>query len=305
MQKWRQLPGRVVVVAGVLLGVLWARGVVARLAAQVVSEQENAGTGVDLGQSSANYSLDSIMDVVGGETTSANYEVLHGYWLQEEETGVVVSKIIAVPEKRTPPLGNNATIISRLEWRLPGDDKDGAPVVATGSTVVRPLVTNEQGIYDASEVGKVKLVLPTLAPGVYDIYVKGSSHLRKKVPAVTLTRGENELQLTALESASPPAMSAADYYLLAGDVNVVVDPDGSCGGVMGSCHQVLGGYSGDEVGDDKINSIDLGILVTKLFYTEAKDGAVNLLKEDLNRDGKVNSLDLGIAVNNILKSGGE
>lgn len=95
--------------------------------------------------------------------------------------------------------------------------------------------------------------------GTYDITAKGYSHLRRKKTNTTITSG-GTIDFTSA-GASP---------LLSGDVN---------GGT----------------GDNKVNGIDLTLIVGGLNGSDER--------LDLNRDTKVNGIDLTNAVDNINKTG--
>lgn len=99
----------------------------------------------------------------------------------------------------------------------------------------------------------------SVGPGTYDFTAKGYSHLRRKKTNVVFT-GDNTIDFT----------DGGTDRLLCGDVN-----------------------STD--GDNKVNGIDLTLIVDGLL------GSVERL--DLNQDGKVNGIDLTNAVSNINVTG--
>lgn len=103
------------------------------------------------------------------------------------------------------------------------------------------------------------LLVTGLNPGTYDVAVKGYSHLRTKKTGVSLVSGAT---IDFTDSAVNP--------LFCGDVN-----------------------STD--GDNKVNGIDLTLIVGGLTGTE--------VRYDLNRDGVVNGIDLTNAVTNLNDTG--
>lgn len=56
---------------------------------------------------------------------------------------------------------------------------------------------------------------------------------------------------------------------------------------------------GDVNGDEKVNSVDLSLMVDKILQIE-NDGFIDAAA-DLNNDGKINSVDLSLLINLILK----
>ena len=203
------------------------------------------------GQSgSANYGVDSVIgDPAVGESASDNYRVRHGT-TYDDNAGNVTLDFRAVPEKRLPGHLDSRVIV---EVRTPSN--------VSGPALYRGIVnTDVTGLYD----GALALGIDA---GIYDIYVKGFSHLKKMVHEYTLDAGANYIDFTATDS------------LLAGDVNV-----------LNSADVFL-------EGDDMVNSIDLAILIEKL------DQSGDIEKTDLNMDGMVNAIDLGVMIENIDKTG--
>lgn len=198
---------------------------------------------------SANYDIDSAVgDTAVGESSSENYRVRHGTTYDED--GLATLNFKAVPEKRVSGRLNSRVII---EVRSPGN--------VSGPSLFKDIVdTDSSGMYE----GELDLGVTS---GVYDIYVKGFSHLKKMVHNYYLTGGINYIDFTTTND------------LLAGDVNVV---DGS-----------------DPMleGDDIVNSIDLGMLIEKL------DLGSDIEKTDLNKDDTVNAIDLGIMIENLDQTG--
>jgi hypothetical protein len=119
-----------------------------------------------------------------------------------------------------------------------------------------PLETEQVTTTSAGTYSGLTLLV---APGTYDVTAKGYSHLRRKKIAVTLTDG---MTIDFTDAGTNP--------LLSGDVN-----------------------STD--GDNKVNGIDLSLIVSGLRSSGAR--------LDLNHDGLVNGVDLTNAVSNLNVTG--
>ncbi len=135
--------------------------------------------------------------------------------------------VIAIPEKRIPLFGNDSTILT-IEVREPGQT---TPLYTTEVT------TDAYGGYSGA-------LLPGIAPGTYDLTVKGHSHLRLKKSLVSI-----------FEGARVDFSENRTIKLLSGDVN--------------HTH-----------GDNYVNGIDLSLLVSDLLgstvrYDLNRDGRVN------------------------------
>jgi parallel beta-helix repeat protein len=101
--------------------------------------------------------------------------------------------------------------------------------------------------------------LMNIQPDTYDIYIKGWAHLQKKFENITLIEGEND-------------QNFSDTLLLAGDI--------------------------DNARDNRVNAVDLGIVIDHYFPDTPTDSPA-----DLNLDGKVNAIDIGLIIENYLKQG--
>ena len=265
----------------------------------------NAGTPVDLDSSSPNFRLDSIMDFVGGESspsgTSTGMNVMHGYHFLDDNAELTITKITAIPEKRYPLLGNNATyfLLEILPANTTYDSSlilwSNAAAIANGENHQ----TDEHGVWSGSYTVK------GLEAGNYDIYLTGYSHLRRKLKDYALQASNNELVFTYDEVTAENMIQAGTlvdsdplYPLLAGDAGVAYDADDSCGPNISSC--IVGGsFSGDEWGDNEINSLDLSSVLTKLYLNTPTD----IMKEDLDKNAEVNSIDLSMTLNNLYRTG--
>lgn len=106
------------------------------------------------------------------------------------------------------------------------------------------------------------LDLGGLSPGTYDLTAKAYSHLRRKKENVVLGMGLNSIDFTDLGT----------NKLLSGDVNLAN-------------------------GDNKVNSLDVTLLVDDWFTTDERT--------DLNQDGQVNSIDMTNMVTNFNQVGDE
>jgi hypothetical protein len=98
-----------------------------------------------------------------------------------------------------------------------------------------------------------------VTPGTYDVTAKGYSHLRRKKSSVALS-----------DNITIDFTDASTNKLLSGDVN-------------------------STNGDNKVNGIDLSLIVAGLLGSSER--------LDLNRDGQVNGIDLTNAVANLNVTG--
>ncbi len=107
------------------------------------------------------------------------------------ESDVFAIDVIAIPEKRIPPWGNDSTLLT-IEVRAPGST---TPLYAT------QVETDQNGGYSGA-------LLVGVAPGTYDLTAKGYSHLRLKKSLVELFNG-----------ARVDFSENRTIFLLSGDVN--------------------------------------------------------------------------------------
>jgi hypothetical protein len=185
---------------------------------------------------SAQYNiLSEVGDTVVGQSDSTLFSVRHG--VTYEEPSSVIIDFIAIPEKRSPLVGNNDSHVT-------------VEVRAVGSSV--PLFS---ALVDTDLDGEYHgLLLTGLAPGNYDVTAKAYSHLRRKLSNIALGNGVT-VDFTA----------AGTNPVLCGDVNLLL-------------------------GDNKVNSLDMTILVGQWFMNDERS--------DLNQDGVVNSIDMTNMVTN-------
>jgi hypothetical protein len=198
---------------------------------------------------------------------------------------VSITKITAIPEKRLPLQGNNSSYFLLEAYQVGTNNL----LWSSASYSASNRLTNSSGVW----TGNYQV---TSGAGNYDLYFTGLSHLKRKLANVTLTDSPNQLEFTAPENQAPYlAITNPQYSLFAGDVAMLVDPDGSCGGAQNICLA----YSGDEWGDNYINGLDMSAAAGRLLVADP----ARIVKEDLNRDGLVNGLDMSIAQSNLLRWG--
>ena len=303
---WWLVSGGVVLTASLFWGqqILPIASVFAQ---QIESHTSNLGVNTQLNQSSETFSLDSIMDFVGGNSSpsasTTGLNAMHGYHLlDDEDNEVKITKIVAVPENRYPGLNNNHTFF--LLEILPANTQYRDDLVIWSNRLLIAGGGNHQTDQRGVWVGDYVISLPA---GNYDFYLTGYSHLRKKISNFNLQDPPvgNELYFTYDEATidsmkqSGTLLSTDPMFpLLAGDAGVAEDADNSCGPLISDC--VSGGtFSGDEWGDNEVNSLDLSSVLTKLYNNVATD----IMKEDLNMDGEINSLDLSMTLNNLYMAG--
>lgn len=225
-----------------------------------------------------------------------------------------ISRIVAVPEKRIPNRANNNTwfLIEIVPAGEPYYKSDGSGTNVVWDNKADILAgtiyqTNTHGVWDAAELS-VNPMEVTVGGGEYDVYFTGYSHLSKKKSSVTFVDdGMIEIEFTYDEDTladmiANNSLSADDpmYPLRAGDAGVAIDRDLSCGPIISNC--VTGGmFSGDEWGDDLVNSLDTSAVLAKLYQTgnNTQQNLTIISKEDLDGNGQINSLDMSITLNNL------
>ncbi len=115
--------------------------------------------------------------------------------------------------------------------------------------------------------------LGSITAGVYDVTIKGHQHLSLKLDDVTLSPGANQFNFTQADN----SVTLGDRVMLAGDIS--------------------GSTSSPSVmGDDVINSVDLGIIIDVL---DNDDPTGNAIRANLNQDIVVNSVDLSLLIKNL------
>lgn len=119
---------------------------------------------------------------------------------------------------------------------------------------------------------EVDFPLNNFAPGVYDIYFTPRANLRRGVLSQSITSGSNlTLDLQAW--------------------SIFCDQ-----GQTGFC-------PGDVTGDNKINELDIGVIVKDYCTTPGEPACHYNSRSDLNYDGRVNALDYGRAIQKIPAEG--
>jgi len=157
------------------------------------------------------------------------------------------ASLIAYPEKRIPSTGNWSNL-NEIEIYNSVNQKVGSLTLTSDN------------------LGKMPVDLcqdVQLSPGSYTFYIKGFSHLRRKI---------QNIQIQALNSVVPIdiLLTTPDKLLLAGETSPVFD--------------------------NKINSLDISTQIKAMYSTTS-------VKNDLNRDGKVNTLDISNTIYNFYKLG--
>ncbi len=120
---------------------------------------------------------------------------------------------------------------------------------------------------------------PNVASGTYDVYIKTDQHLSRKLNDVALA-GFTTNTLNFTQTDNSPSFGPA--RLLAGDIN-------------------LSGVSTSTLGDDVVNSVDLGVMIGDL---DLDDPTTKSFRSNLNRDTVINSVDLSVMIDNLDKEGG-
>lgn len=146
-------------------------------------------------------------------------------------------------------------LVAKPEKRIPTTGNDSTVLTVEVRTAGTSTVIFSGSVVTGSGGTYSGLVLTGVTEGTYDLAAKGYSHLRRTVTNVAVSSG-----------ITVDFTSAGASPLYSGDVN-----------------------SSD--GDNKVNGIDLTLIVNALFGT--------VVRYDLNRDGLVNGIDLTNAVTNL------
>jgi hypothetical protein len=227
-----------------------------------------------------------------------------------------IGKITAVPEKRYPDAGNNGTwfLLEIVPAGQPYYNPSGGTNVVWNNAqdILDGVIyqTDAHGVWEAIG-GNNPMEVPVL-PGSYDVYFTGYSHLSRKAAGVEFVAGSlteiaftyDEATIASMQSSGTLDRSDPLYPLLAGDAGVASDSDLSCGPAISNC--VAGGsFSGDEWGDDEVNSLDISSVLNKLYQTGVATQQIltRISKEDLDGNGEINSLDMSMTLNNLYLRG--
>jgi hypothetical protein len=249
------------------------------------------------------------VSVVAGDGTVQDYIITV---VRDGSAGI--HKIVAVPENRYPAIGNSNTwfLIEIVEAGKPY--AGGANVIWDNrQDILNGVVfqTDEHGEWDAATLGVNPMEVPVVE-GDYDVYFTGYSHLSRVKRDVHFTDGVtieidftyDEATIAAMKSNGTLLSSDPMRPLLAGDAGVAEDSDGTCGPIASAC--VVGGmFSGDEWGDDEVNSLDVSAVLSKLYQTGMTTQQIltAISKEDLDGNGEINSLDMSMTLNNLYMKG--
>lgn len=177
-----------------------------------------------------------------------------------------------------------------------GQVKWAVPEARVGASSTNWNTTYYLTVRDASDYNNILYVSPSLATtteagenlnpetftnvasGTYDVFIKTDQHLSRKLNDVSLSDiGVNTLNFTQADNSA----SFGPVRLLAGDIN-------------------LSGVSTSTLGDDVVNSVDLGVMIDNL---DSNDLTTKGLRANLNRDIVVNAVDLGVMIDNLDKEG--
>lgn len=146
-------------------------------------------------------------------------------------------------------------LIAKPEKRIPGTGNDSTVLTVEVRTAGTTTVIFSGSVVTGSGGTYSGLVLTGVSAGTYDLAAKGYSHLRRTISSVAISSG-----------VTVDFTSAGASPLFSGDVNAAD-------------------------GDNKVNGIDLTLIVNALFG--------HVVRYDLNRDGLVNGIDLTNAVTNL------
>jgi len=205
--------------------------------------------------------------IIGLSLVSGVFAVSLQHLVMVDITGNTAGQVQwAVPEARVGASSTNWSTTYYLTVRDASDYDDVLHVSPSLST------TTEAGDNLNPEI------FSGVASGTYDVFFKSDQHLSRKLNNVSLSEsGVNNLNFT--QSDNSPTLGPV--RLLAGDIN-------------------LAGVSTSTLGDDVINSVDLGVMIDNL---DLDDPTSKGLRANLNRDTVVNSVDLGVMIDNLDKEG--
>lgn len=111
----------------------------------------------------------------------------------------------------------------------------------------------------------------------YDVAFKSHQHISSKLNDVFLEAGINSLNFTQTDN----SIFVGPLRLLAGDINGT-------------------GNSTSTLGDNVVNSIDLGVLLGQIDFD---DPSTRGYRANFNQDSIINSVDLGMLIENLDKEG--
>jgi len=205
--------------------------------------------------------------IIGLALVSGVFAASLQYLVTVEITGNTAGQIQwAVPEARVGASSTNWSTTYYLTVR-DASDYDDVLYVSPGLST-----TTEAGVNLNPEI------FSDVASGTYDVFFKSDQHLSRKLNNIVLIESAtNTLNFTQLDNS--PAFGP--IRLLAGDIN-------------------LAGVSTSTLGDNVINSVDLGMMIDNL---DLDDPTTKGLRANLNRDIVVNSVDLGVMIDNLDKEG--
>lgn len=239
MNKWKLLK----VIGFMLVFFVVASDVYA--GASCESDPENAGNSSE-NSTSPNFQMDSqVGDVAVGTSNSTNFELDHGFFYPDD--GTVDLTFLLAPEKR---VSNPPDMDPPPNWDI-SDVRVQIRNIGNGSVLFEGTVgpTSTDGEY-------LIPISTTVAAGMYDVAMKGISHLTQLKASVALIDGVNYVDMS----------DGGTVFMLAGDVNLTFGDDKVNSLDIGTVVPELNGsaYRTDLNQDTKVNSLDLGILVANL-----------------------------------------
>lgn len=211
---------------------------------------------------SLNYRVDN-PEAIGPSSTSSNsaqYNILSevGDTVVGQSDSALFSVRHGVTYEESGVLGIDLIVIPEKRSPLVDNNDSHVTVEVRATGSTVPLFS---ALVDTDVDGEYHGLLTGLAPGLYDVTAKAYSHLRRKLSNIALG-----------DSVTVDFTAAGTDPVLCGDVNLLL-------------------------GDNKVNSLDMTILVGQWF--------VNDERSDLNQDGIVNSIDMTNMVTNFNLEGDE
>ncbi len=249
-----------------LLVYLLALSVPTALFADTVSKQETGASTV-LNGASSNYQFNAEVGAPGaGRSSSTNYIYDHGmFWGGDTGLTALIQWLIPYDTRATPPNPNYDS-----EFYLTFTPTGGGSSIRIPQDTSSTLRTSEDGTY------LTPIDLSAITPGNYDVYVKTSQHLRKKLSNIAFTSGETTLNFTQSNNSS----TYGTGRIIGGDVNPSPTP-----GVFG---------------DNTVNANDISIVIGSL---NVNDATGNAYRGNINQDTTVNANDISIVVQHLNETG--
>jgi len=175
-------------------------------------------------------------------------------------------------------------LTATIQWAVPelrvgsaetNDDTDFYISVLTAVDNDNVVLFTQPAIASLTTSGVYLTPIPltSVFAGTYDVAIKTSQHLSKKLDNISLVSGNNVLNFS-----SPTNAAGKDVgVLLAGDINDT-------------------GVTPSTLGDDVVNSVDLSVMLNVL---DDDDVTGNDVRANVNQDIVINSVDLSILIKNL------